>query len=161
MGIDFTVSEELRTLPKLMTDPKYIPVVLNALLSNSLKFVQEGGTIRVSAQVSRKQITVRVEDNGKGISKEELPHIFERFYKGSRNDNESGSGLGLAIAKEIMDGMGERLWLRSREGVGTTACFTVALKPSSGHRAAKDRSRTVLPLSSSRQSTDQASPCRD
>ncbi len=128
MGIAFTVSEEIRTLPELMTDPQYLPVVLNALLSNALKFVPEGGAIRVSAQVSRRRATVCVADNGKGIARDELPHIFERFYKGSRNDNESGSGLGLAIAKEIMDNMGEKLRIRSREGVGTAAYFTITLK---------------------------------
>lgn len=128
MGITFTVSEEIRTLPELMTDPQYIPVVLNALLSNALKFVPEGGAIRVSAQTSRRRVTVCVADNGKGISRDELPHIFERFYKGSRNDNEAGSGLGLAIAKEIMDNMKEKLWIRSKEGVGTEAYFTMTLK---------------------------------
>ncbi|MGM9608333.1 MAG: sensor histidine kinase [Oscillospiraceae bacterium] len=130
MGVTFTVSEEVKNLPELVTDPKYIPVVLNALLSNALKFVQEGGTIRVSAQLSRRRATICIADNGKGISKDELPHIFERFYKGSRNDNETGSGLGLAIAKEITDNMKEKLWIRSKEGVGTAAYFTVTLKHS-------------------------------
>ena len=70
-----------------------------------------------------------MEDEGeRRIARDELPHIFERFYKGSRNDNESGSGLGLAIAKEIMDNMGEKLRIRSREGVGTAAYFTITLK---------------------------------
>lgn len=128
MGVAFTVSEEVRSLPELVTDPKYLPVVLDALLSNALKFVSEGGAIRVTAQVGRRQATVCVADNGKGIAKDELPHIFERFYKGSRSDNEAGSGLGLAIAREIMDAMKEKLWIRSREGVGTAAYFTVTLK---------------------------------
>lgn len=136
MGITFTVSQEFQNLPELVTDPKYIPVVLNALLSNALKFVPEGGNIQVSAQAARRRATVCVADSGKGISKEELPHIFERFYKGSRNDNETGSGLGLAIAKEIMDGLGEKLWIRSKEGVGTAAYFTVTLKRSFSSPAA-------------------------
>ena len=128
MGITFTVSEEVKSLPELVTDPKYLPVVLDALLSNALKFVSEDGAIRITAQAGRRQATVCVADNGRGISKDELPHIFERFYKGNRNDNEAGSGLGLAISKEIMDTMKEKLWIRSKEGVGTAAYFTVTLK---------------------------------
>ncbi|MGN1003467.1 MAG: sensor histidine kinase [Oscillospiraceae bacterium] len=128
MGVAFTVSEEAKNLPDLVTDPKYLQVVLDALLSNALKFVPEGGTIRITAQVSRRQAVICVADNGKGIAKDELPHIFERFYKGNRSDNEAGSGLGLAIAREIMDAMKEKLWIRSKEGVGTAAYFTVTLK---------------------------------
>ena len=128
VGVTFTVSEEIKALPELVTDPQYLQVVLNALLSNALKFVQEGGAIRITAQAGRRRATFCVADNGKGIAKDELPHVFERFYKGSRNDNETGSGLGLAIAKEIMDTMKEKLWIRSKKGVGTAAYFTAALK---------------------------------
>lgn len=130
MGITFTASEEIKDLPELVTGPKYIQVVLDALLSNALRFVQEGGTIRITAQVGRRQATICVADNGRGIAKDELPHIFERFYKGNRNDNEAGSELGLAILKEIMDTMKEKLWIRSKEGVGTAAYFTVTPKRS-------------------------------
>lgn len=128
MGVTFTVEDSVKNLPELNTDIKYVQVVLDALLSNAIKFVSDEGTIRVSAQLSRKQATICITDNGKGISRQELPRVFERFYKVSRNDNESGSGLGLAIAKEITDNLNEKLWIDSEEGAGTQAYFTISLK---------------------------------
>lgn len=130
MDVTLVVDEKIRSLPELLTDKTSLPVVLDALLSNAVKFAPEGGRIQISAQVARKRAVICIRDNGKGISKEELPHIFERFYKGRRGDNETGSGLGLAIAKEIMDGMKEKLWICSKEGVGTAAYFTVTLRHS-------------------------------
>ena len=127
MGIIFTVDESLADLPALNTNEKYIQTVLDALLGNAVKFVPEEGEIKVSARLSRRRATITVEDNGVGIAKEELPHVFERFYKGHRSDNERGSGLGLAIAKEITDNMKETIRIRSEENSGTRVSFTVTL----------------------------------
>jgi signal transduction histidine kinase len=82
----------------------------------------------VSAVRSHRRLTVCIADNGKGISPRDLPHIFERFYRANRTDDQSGNGLGLAIAKELAGNLRERIWLRSEEGVGTRAYFTVALR---------------------------------
>ena len=128
MGISLLIDDSIQSIPELYTDSKHIQVVLDALLSNAIKFVSDEGTIRVSAHLSRKQATICIADNGKGISRQELPRVFERFYKVSRNDNESGSGLGLAIAREITDNLHEKLWIESEEGTGTQAYFTVSLK---------------------------------
>ena len=72
-------------------------------------------------------IQVMIRDNGKGIGKEELPFIFERFYRtdSSRNSRTGGSGLGLAIAKKIMDEHGGRIWAESELGKGTAIYFTL------------------------------------
>lgn len=128
MGISLLIDDSISSMPELYTDEKHIQVVLDALLSNAVKFVPEDGTITVSAQLSRKQATICIADNGKGISRQELPRVFERFYKVSRNDNESGSGLGLAIAREITDNLHEKLWIESEEGTGTRAYFTISIK---------------------------------
>ncbi len=128
MDITLRVDESVKVLPKLYTDPVRIRTVLDVLLSNAVKFVPEAGCITVSARLAHRCAVICVSDNGKGISKEELPHVFERFYKGHRSDNESGSGLGLAIAKEIMDNLKERIWLESEAGQGTTAYFTISVK---------------------------------
>ena len=127
MGINFTVEGSIAGLPTLNTSEKYVQTVLDALLGNAVKFVPEDGEIRVSARVSRRRATISVEDNGMGIAKEELPHVFERFYKGHRSDNEGGSGLGLAIAKEITDHMRESIHIHSEEKKGTRVSFTVSL----------------------------------
>ena len=127
MGITFTVDETVKSLPLLKTNEKYISTVMDALLGNAVKFVPEEGTIRVSARVGRKRATITVEDNGVGIAKEELPHVFERFYKGHRSDNGGGSGLGLAIAKEITEHMRETIRIHSEENSGTRVSFTVSL----------------------------------
>ena len=127
MGITLTVDPSVAALPALYTNEKYIHTVLDALLGNAVKFVPEEGEIRVSAHISRRRAVITVADNGVGISKEELPHVFERFYKGHRSDNEGGSGLGLAIAKEITDNMKETIRIHSEENAGTRVSFTVSL----------------------------------
>jgi signal transduction histidine kinase len=80
--------------------------VLTNLLSNSLKFVEERvGEIKLSLSSNKKQIFYQVIDNGKGISEEDLPHIFKKFYQ-SKNQNlkkQKGSGFGLAICKQIVE----------------------------------------------------------
>ena len=90
-------------------------------------YVADDGTISISATTKYAQATIRVSDNGRGITKEDLPHIFERFYK-TTVDNPTGSGLGLAIANEIMEGLHEKMWVRSKPGQGTTFFFTVPLR---------------------------------
>lgn len=72
-------------------------------------------------------IRVIIQDDGKGIAKEDLPHIFERFYRAdaSRHSPQSGSGLGLAISKKIIEDHGGKIWAESEEGVGTSISFTL------------------------------------
>lgn len=127
MGITFVVDDSVAGLPTLSTNEKYIQTVMDALLGNAVKFVPEEGEIKVSAQLSRRRATITVEDNGVGIAKEELPHVFERFYKSHRSDNGGGSGLGLAIAQEIADHMKETIRIHSEENKGTRVSFTVSL----------------------------------
>jgi signal transduction histidine kinase len=97
------------------------------LLSNSIKFTPNGGTISIEAKPAEDGATVRISDNGTGISEEDLPHIFERFFKAdkSRNRMLGGSGLGLSIVKRILDMHGGDVQVSSTRGVGTT--FTVNL----------------------------------
>lgn len=128
MGVAFSVSEEFEHLPKLYTHAPSVQQILETLFDNALKFVPECGSICVSAAVSHKRLTICIADNGKGIPAKDLPHIFERFYRANRTDNDSGNGLGLAIAKELAANLNEKVWLRSKEKVGTEAFLTVSLK---------------------------------
>lgn len=124
-GVHFRVEDSIAALPPLYSDPELLSKVLEILLNNARKFVQEDGVVTLSAQVQRRRVVLCVADDGVGIPQDEQPHVFERFYKGSRGCNESGSGLGLAIAKETLAALREKIWLRSEENVGTSLYFTV------------------------------------
>ena len=94
-------------------DPEWLQEVLLVLLSNAIKHSSRGGDIRLRARAS----TVIVEDEGAGVSSADLPHIFERFYRGKGHSE--GFGLGLSICRELTERMGGSISARSREGVGT------------------------------------------
>jgi signal transduction histidine kinase len=94
-------------------DSEWLQEVLLVLLSNAIKHSSRGGDIRVRVRPG----SVTVEDEGVGIDQTDLPHIFERFYKG-RGSSE-GFGLGLSICKELTERMGGTISVRSQEGVGT------------------------------------------
>ena len=128
MNISLHISEAISHLPPLSTNAACLKQLLEILLDNAVKFVPEGGGIWVEVSVGRSQAVLSVRDNGVGITEEALPHVFERFYKGSHDFNESGSGLGLAIAKEIATGLKEKLWVESEPGKGACFFFTVRLK---------------------------------
>ena len=83
------------------------------MVDNALKFTPEGGKIHISAKVSQESVSVSVSDTGIGIAKEDLPHVFERFYKVDRSRKDVGTGLGLAIAKHLIQAQGGRIWAES------------------------------------------------
>jgi signal transduction histidine kinase len=95
-------------------DFEWLQEVLLVLLSNAIKHSSRGGDIRVRI---RSGATITVEDEGTGISSTDLPHIFERFYRGK--GSAEGFGLGLSICKELTEKMGGSISIDSREGVGT------------------------------------------
>jgi len=95
-------------------DAEWLQEVLLVLLSNAIKHSSRGGDIRLHIEDS----AVTVEDEGAGISPIDLPHVFERFYRGKGSSE--GFGLGLPICKELTERMGGSIAIRSREGVGTT-----------------------------------------
>jgi two-component system phosphate regulon sensor histidine kinase PhoR len=86
----------------------------------------------VSTNVDRESVIVNVSDTGIGISKEDLPHVFERFYKADKARPRGGSGLGLAIAKHAVQAHGGSIWGRSEEGKGSTFSFSLPLKANLG-----------------------------
>lgn len=102
-------------------------VVLN-IVGNAIKYRKEEPLI-VDINVSKleKEVIVAIKDNGKGISRENLPFIFDRFYRGdkSRNTSVVGSGLGLAISKQIIEKHGGRIWAESKSNVGTSIFFSL------------------------------------
>ncbi|HUT87593.1 MAG TPA: ATP-binding protein [Candidatus Heimdallarchaeota archaeon] len=114
-------------LLKLSVDPKRIHQVLSNLLSNALRVTPRDGEIRVELSRQGEEVELRVSDSGPGIAAEDLPHLFERFYRGDRARSRSagGSGLGLAIARQWVEAHGGRIWVENRETGG--ARFVVRL----------------------------------
>ena len=111
----------------VVADSDRVEQVLTNLVDNALKFTPEGGEIRVQARREGTEAVVSVQDTGQGIPPDDLPHIFERFYRAdrSRTRGEGGSGLGLAIAKHLVEMQGGRIWATSRLGEGSTFCFSL------------------------------------
>lgn len=114
-------------LPRVQIDPHLFQQVIANLVHNAIKFTPAGGEIRITARASADEITVAVSDTGVGIPKEDLPRIFERFYKADRSRASGGTGLGLAIAKHVVLSHGGRIWAESQEGRGSTFYFTIPL----------------------------------
>lgn len=108
-------------------DAPKIEQVLTNLISNSLRYGNEGGTTQIRCYDMEEQVLVEVADDGIGMSEEHLPRIFERFYRvdKSRSRNAGGSGLGLAIVKHIIEGHDQSISVRSTKGKGSTFSFTL------------------------------------
>jgi two-component system OmpR family sensor kinase/two-component system sensor histidine kinase BaeS len=116
-------------LPFVKADPDRLTQVVRNLLANALRHTPGGGKVTVSASVEKKMIRVVVADIGDGIPAEELPRVFDRFYRGdkSRARTSGGSGLGLAIAKTWMAAMGGEIGVESGPGRGSRFWFTVPM----------------------------------
>lgn len=98
---------------------KLFHAVLN-IVDNAVKYTNEKGIVTISLYKTSNKINLQIKDNGVGIAKKDLPHIFERFYRGSRNEKTSGSGLGLAIAQAIISSHHGNIDIKSSIGHGTT-----------------------------------------
>ncbi len=116
-----------RRLPLVKGDIAMIDRVISNLIQNALKFVQPGGKVDVELKVHGKEVVVKIRDNGPGIPEQDLPHIFERFYRveKSRTRHAAGSGLGLAIVKKIVEAHQAQIFVNSRLGWGTEFVFNL------------------------------------
>lgn len=114
-------------LPLVNIDWQRVNEVLHNLLENAVVHTPEGGTINVGASAKGRWVEVNVSDTGEGIPAEDLPHIFERFYRvdKSRARATGGSGLGLTIAKRLIEAHGGTITVQSRLGKGSCFSFTV------------------------------------
>jgi two-component system phosphate regulon sensor histidine kinase PhoR len=116
-------------LPLVSADEARIEQVLVNLIHNAIKFTPPGGRITVSAKAEGDKLIVSVSDTGVGISEDDLPRVFERFYKADKARAGGGTGLGLAIAKHVVEAHGGRIWVESVEGRGATFSFSIPLAP--------------------------------
>ena len=107
---------------------KSLEQVLVNLLDNAIKYGREGGNIKISISDNpNAEVQVSVQDDGMGIPKEDLPRIFERFYRvdKGRSKELGGTGLGLSIVKHIVQAHGGKVWAESQIGKGSTFYFTL------------------------------------
>ena len=119
-------------LPKIHGDRARIEQVLMNIISNALKYTPDGGRIEIFSGTSDDDVWVRIEDTGVGIPEDDLPRVFDRFYRvdKARSRESGGTGLGLSIAKEIVTKHGGDLAIRSTLGVGTSVTITLPIKQS-------------------------------
>jgi signal transduction histidine kinase len=114
---------------KIIADAEQLKRVINNIISNSTKYMDKSeGAIRMAIKDVGDFIQIEIEDNGKGIAREDLPYIFERFFRTdeSRNSSTGGSGIGLSIVKKIVDDHGGKIWATSKVGFGT--CMFIVIR---------------------------------
>jgi two-component system phosphate regulon sensor histidine kinase PhoR len=125
------ISISRNEIPSSLTveaDRNYLEQISINLLDNAIKYTREGGKITISAcEKDQKEIQISMRDDGIGIPKEDLPRIFERFYRvdKGRSQELGGTGLGLSIVKHLVQAHGGRVWVESQFGKGSTFHFTL------------------------------------
>ena len=114
-------------LPQVLADAERVQQVVTNLLHNAIKFTPPHGKVIIRAIDQRQEILISVQDTGIGIPAEDLPRIFERFYKSDRARTRSrgGTGLGLAICRHLIRAHNGRIWVKSQEGNGSTFFFSL------------------------------------
>ncbi|MBE6064923.1 HAMP domain-containing sensor histidine kinase [Clostridium sporogenes] len=115
-------SEDFKIL--MEHDPNWLSEAIINLVKNSLEHTKKGGVVEVNTERTSVLTKITVKDTGEGIPKEELPHIFKRFYKGRRNKNVESVGIGLALSKSIIEAHDGMINVESKEGEGTLFTIT-------------------------------------
>jgi signal transduction histidine kinase len=113
------------TAAGIEADPRWLHQVITNLLTNALKFTPAGGLVTIAARPAGTRAVLTVTDTGTGIPADELPRIFDRFWRGRQAAQTSGSGIGLAVAAELTRAHGGQLTARSQPGEGTELTLTL------------------------------------
>jgi signal transduction histidine kinase len=123
-GLVFEVNVA-KPLPQIDCDSERALQVISNLVANAFKVTPRGGQVSIGAAPQDREIVFFVKDTGPGIEAEELPNLFERFWR-SKRPHYKGAGLGLSIARGIVDAHGGRIWAESQVGVGSTFYFSLS-----------------------------------
>jgi len=126
-GIKIVFDKDYNDIMLVDADRNRIQQVLTNLIINSINYGSEKGTTEISFKLTEENIIIKVNDNGEGISEENMPRLFQRFFRvdESRSRNHGGSGLGLAIVKHIIDAHNENIYVQSTLGIGSEFSFTL------------------------------------
>ena len=141
-NIKISLVDRLTEDDEVYADREQLKRITMNIIGNAVKYLsKESGEITITLSDESSYIRTEIADTGVGIPKKDLPHIFERFYRGdtSRNTGKGGSGLGLAIVKQIVEDHGGTIHARSEEGEGTTVSFTLL-------KVHKDGKEQTLPV---------------
>lgn len=148
-GMRMNYINEVGSEVNVVIDNEQIRRVFNNIVTNAVKYVEvDNGEILVRVDDEDDYIHVSVADNGKGISPDDLPYIFDRFYRtdASRNSKKGGSGLGLSIAKKIIERHDGKIWATSTVNVGTTIHFTLPKQKMAYKEDKTSRRKTIYPM---------------
>ncbi|MCR5328201.1 MAG: HAMP domain-containing histidine kinase [Saccharofermentans sp.] len=115
---DVAIELDIPADNELTCDRRWMSEALSNIIKNSLQHTESGGRIAISSEETNLSVNIRIEDNGCGISKKDLPNIFDRFYHGEKSDPNS-NGIGLSLSKQIINSQNGTISCESREGEGT------------------------------------------
>lgn len=118
-----------KDLPRVLTDPSQVSLVIENLLDNAIRYIKENGRVKVGLEKRARNLYFEIEDNGVGIPKEDQKYIFQKFFRSENilRYQTQGSGLGLYISKSIIGKLGGKIGFKSREKEGTTFYFTLPI----------------------------------
>ncbi len=131
------------SLPRVEADEGRFLAVLENLIGNAIKFTQPGGTITIGASRQGPDVQIWVRDTGRGMTDEELPRLFDRFWQAQKNDRR-GAGLGLSICKAIVEAHRGQIWAESEPGKGTRMVFTIPAVTAASHALVPDIANILL-----------------
>lgn len=130
-GLELKIESDLDGCPMVYGNPDRVEQMFIILLDNAIKYTEEG-SVSVHVDWDAEVVRITVRDTGIGIAEEDLPYVFDRFYKVDKAHSGKGSGLGLSIAKELLKRMDEQIWVESKKGEGSAFTFTVHRNPPVG-----------------------------
>ena len=125
LDIDFITPKKLDDIPNIYTNRNRIVQILIILLDNAFKFTAEEGVVCLEISSKDEYLEISIIDSGIGIDKEDIPFIFDRFYKADKSSNSNGTGIGLSIAYEIIKHLNENIYVESEIGRGSKFTFTI------------------------------------
>ena len=127
-SLSLSIDTDFSQCPPVWANADRVEQLLIILLDNAIKYTEQGG-VSVSATWDDEKVTLTVRDTGIGIEENDLPYVFDRFYKVDKAHSGKGSGLGLSIARELLKRMDEEIWVESEKGKGTAFSFTIHREP--------------------------------
>ena len=121
LSVDFSAD-----FPIIVGDEERLGQVFSNLISNAIKYSPSGGEIRIAGQVRSDAVIVCITDQGPGVAPEDMPHIFDRFYRSQdATRTTKGAGLGLYLARAVVEAHGGRIWVEPQSGAGARICFSL------------------------------------